>query len=160
MTILVRRALARDAGGIARVHVRAWQEAYAHLVPAEARDRLSIEQRERRWGELLATGGADTWVATDDTDVIGFASSSAFRDGDAPRPLELQAIYVLASHYGTGAGQDLLDAAIGTAPAYLWVADDNPRARAFYAHNGFTPDGTTKVGPLAGTDVLETRLVR
>jgi GNAT superfamily N-acetyltransferase len=72
----------------------------------------------------------------------------------------LPSIYVVASHYGSGAGQRLLDAALGDLPAFLWVADDNPRARAFYARNGFVPDGTTKVGPVAGTPVLEVRLVR
>ncbi len=160
MTIVVRRAIPSDAHGIAVVHVRAWQETYQHLVPADALARLSVEQRERRWGELLRSGGLATWVAVEGTVVVGFANSSEGRDHDSPRPLELQAIYVLASHHGTGAGQDLLDAVIGSAPAYLWVADDNPRARAFYARNGFVTDGTTKLGPLVGTDVLETRLVR
>lgn len=38
---------------------------------------------------------------------------------------------VLASHYGSGAGQQLLDAAVGDGGAYLWIADENPRALAF-----------------------------
>jgi hypothetical protein len=33
----------------------------------------------------------------------------------------------------------LLDAAVGSAPAFLWVAVDNPRAHAFYARNGPEP---------------------
>ena len=55
---------------------------------------------------------------------------------DAPRDLELESLYVLASRHGSGAGQSLLDAVISDRPAYLWVADNNPRARAFYTRNG------------------------
>jgi ribosomal protein S18 acetylase RimI-like enzyme len=160
MTIEVRAATPADARGIADVHVRAWQEAYAHLLPAEDLARLNVEQRERRWVEILTLAHALTCVAVDNGTVVGFANSEPGRDADSPRELELPSIYVLASHHGSGAGQQLLDAVLGERPAYLWVADDNPRARAFYARNGFRPDGTTKIGALAGTDVLEARLVR
>jgi len=160
MTIEVRRAVPVDARGIAEVHVRAWQETYAHLVPAVALARLSIDQRERRWGEILAPGGPANWVATDGSIIVGFAGSSAARDNDAPRTLELQAIYLLASHHGGGGGQQLLDAAIGAAPAYLWVAGDNSRARAFYLRNGFVADGAEDTHVLAGTPVLAIRMVR
>lgn len=47
----------------------------------------------------------------------------------------------LADLHGTGAGQLLLDAVLGDSPALLWVAKDNPRARRFYARNGFAADG-------------------
>lgn len=40
-----------------------------------------------------------------------------------------------------------------------WTAEDNPRARAFYARNGFTPDGARKVEP-SWEDLAEVRLVR
>ena len=58
------------------------------------------------------------------------------------------------------AGQMLLDAALGDAGAYLWIAEDNPRAFAFYRRNGFVPDGATAVHELAGTPVRILRMVR
>ena len=67
---------------------------------------------------------------------------------------------MLASHYGSGAGQLLLDAAVGSSGAYLWIADDNPRAFAFYTRNGFVPDGATGSHELAGTPVRILRMVR
>lgn len=158
--IEVRAAIVSDARGIAVVHVQGWREAYAHLVPADALARLSIDQRELRWKEIIVDPDSRTWVAVDTGRIIGFARAAPARDAESPREIELSEIYVLASHHGTGAGQRLVDAAIGESPAVLWVADDNPRARAFYARNGFQPDGVTKVGPLAGTDILEARLVR
>jgi GNAT superfamily N-acetyltransferase len=160
MTLVVRPAELSDARGIAEVHVQGWREAYAHLVPAGALARLNIDQRELRWTEIIPHPNAHIWVATDAELVIGFAGAGTSLDPEPVRDLELQSLYVLASHYGTGAGQRLLEAVLGDSPASLWVADDNPRARAFYARNRFRPDGLTKIGPLAGTDILETRLIR
>ena len=159
MDVVVRRATVEDAAGIAAVHVKAWQEAYAHLVPAENLARQKVEQRALRWGEILDEGVRSVFVATDDGAVVGFAGSAA-RDQDAPRDLELESIYVLENFHGTGAGQLLLDAAVGSAPAFLWVAEDNPRARAFYGRNGFAPDGEWQMHPLAGVPVRVVRLVR
>jgi GNAT superfamily N-acetyltransferase len=56
-------------------------------------------------------------------------------------------IYQYARAHGTGTGQALLEAAVGDRPAYLWTAEDNPRALAFYTRNGFIPDGTRKIIP-------------
>ncbi len=67
---------------------------------------------------------------------------------------------MLASHYGTGAGQLLLEAAVGGKGAYLRIAADNPRAAAFYRNNGFTADSTELTAELVGTPVRIRRLVR
>jgi GNAT superfamily N-acetyltransferase len=160
MTVEVRPAHSEDAHGIAEVHVRAWQEAYPHLVPIEILARLSVDQRELRWTQILDRGDLDVAVATNDGMIVGFATASANGDPDQPRDRELESLYLLAARYGSGLGQRLLDAVLGDAPAFLWVADDNPRARAFYARNGFVSDGTSKEGPVAGTPVLQVRMVR
>jgi GNAT superfamily N-acetyltransferase len=160
MTVDVRPAGVEDARGIAEAHVLAWQQTYAHLVPSEILAGVSVEQRELRWTQILARPGLDVAVATDDGAVVGFASAHTDVDSNEPRDRELESIYLLAGQHGSGLGQRLLDAVIGDAPAFLWVAEDNPRARAFYVRNGFVPDGTTKVGPVAGTPVLEVRMVR
>lgn len=68
-------------------------------------------------------------------------------------------LYLLVDVHGGGAGQALLDAAIGTEPAQLWVATDNPRARRFYARNGFVADGT-EIVDIGHGDLAELRMVR
>lgn len=149
-----------DAPGIARVHIQAWRECYAHLLPAASLAALEHGPREARWRKIIAAAASDTWVACRAQEIVGWASAGAGRDEDGPRPRELQGIYVLASQYGSGAGQLLLDAAVGSGGAYLWIADDNPRAFAFYARNGFVPDGATGSHELAGTPVRILRMVR
>jgi hypothetical protein len=44
--MITRDAELRDAGGIAKVHVRSWQAAYAGIVPDEDLAQLSVDQRE------------------------------------------------------------------------------------------------------------------
>ncbi len=112
-------------------------------------------------GETLLTMTlTDVWVALDGEVIVGWATTSPGRDDDAPHPLELEGIYVLASHYGSGTGQSLLHASIAQRHVYLWMAADNPRAGAFYRRNGFRHDGTTKTEALAGEPVEVIRLSR
>lgn len=158
--LTVRAAVPDDATDIARVHIQAWRECYAHLLPAASLAGLEQGPREARWRTIIASATSDIWVASHETDIVGWASAGPGRDDDGPRPRELEGIYVLASHYGSGAGQLLLDAAVGGSGAYLWIADDNPRAFAFYTRNGFIPDGATGSHELAGTPVRILRMVR
>ncbi len=156
----IRYAVPGDAAGIARVHVQAWREAYAHLLPADTLAGLDEGAREEMWRKTIAAATTDIRVASDGAEIVGWATAGAGRDADAPRPLELEGIYVLASHHGTGAGQLLLDAAAGGRPAYLWLAADNPRALAFYRRNGFVLDGASATAELAGVPVPIVRMVR
>ncbi|WP_258369928.1 MULTISPECIES: N-acetyltransferase [unclassified Curtobacterium] len=77
----------------------------------------------------------------DQSGVVGFAAVQTIAELHAVRPEELTMLYVLARAHGGGAGQALLNATLGGRPASLWVAANNPRARAFYRRNVFTPDG-------------------
>ena len=61
--------------------------------------------------------------------------------------------------HGSGTGQALLDAAVGDRPAFLWTAEDNPRAQAFYRRNGFIADGARKIEP-EWENLAEIRMVR
>ncbi len=157
--LTVRPADVRDADAIAAVHVQAWREAYAHLLPAEFLAALDVDARAARWRGIIAEPDVDVLVATVDDTVAGWASAGPGR-GERPRDRELEGIYVLAEHHGSGAGQALLDAAIGPAPAFLWVADGNPRAEAFYRRNGFERDGTVKHEPIGPHGLDAVRMVR
>ncbi len=142
------------------MHIQSWRETYAHLVPERVLDDLDHDARAARWRQILESGASEVWVALDGDEIVGWGSAGAGRDEDAPADRELNGMYVLTSHHGTGAGQALLDNAVGPRDAYLWVAAENDRAEAFYRKNGFTPDGTAGTAELAGTPVATRRLVR
>jgi len=159
-SITVRPARVADADAIAAVHVTAWREAYAHLLPAAFLAALDVHQRAARWRRIIDQGSTDVFVALDGDATVGWASASDGRDEDAPRSRELEGIYVLASAYGSDAGQALHDATLGDMPAYLWMADDNPRAEAFYRRNGFTRDGGAKQEPIGPVQLDVVRMTR
>ncbi|WP_445442149.1 GNAT family N-acetyltransferase [Clavibacter sp. km1a] len=158
----VRPAAPDDADGIAEVHIRTWRETYAHLLPASYLDGLDVTTRAEDWRRTLTEGSAETppFVALDGDRVVGFALTGPARDADPPRPFQLYAINVVASAHGTGAGQVLLDAAVGDVPAYLWAADDNPRAESFYRRNGFARDGAVERQTFQGAEMVTVRMVR
>lgn len=159
-TVTVRRATVDDARGIAEVHVTAWREAYAGRMAADFLASLDVDRRAAGWARIVERGETDVFVAERDGTIVGWATAGRGRDDDAPRDRELEGIYLLASAYGSGAGQQLLDAAVGDAPAYLWVMDGNGRAEAFYRRNGFTRDGATATHPAGDATVSAVRMTR
>lgn len=158
---MIRPAGPEDAVGIAHVHVRTWQVAYAHVFPAASLANLSVERRHRLWDEYLRRDGVGIFVSETDAAVTGFVSVGASRDlvGGG----ELYAIYVDPAHWGTGAGNELIAAgeewlrAHGYDHATLWVLDDNPRARRFYQRAGWSVDGAARTSQHLGVDTPEVR---
>jgi GNAT superfamily N-acetyltransferase len=168
---VVRLARPDDAADLVRVHLACWREAYGHLLSEQflAAREADAERRTQRWREGIA-GGDAPWLAVADGAVVGLAlavdpsapvaaRTDLHEAADQPPGLELAMLYVLASHHGTGLGQQLLDAAVGSQPCSLWVAEDNPRARAFYERNGFRADGAHRTEPTF-EDMAIVRLVR
>ncbi|WP_295818154.1 GNAT family N-acetyltransferase [uncultured Microbacterium sp.] len=159
-TVRVRPASVDDARGVAEVHVQAWREAYVRQLPATVLAGLRVEPRIERWASIIEDDVTDVFVAEVDGRIVGWATAGDGRDDDRPTSRELEGIYVLAAHHGTGAGQLLLDAAIGAGDAYLWMMDDNPRAEAFYLRNGFVRDAIERDQLFAGHPIHIVRLVR
>ena len=142
--ITVRPAVPDDADAIVDIRNTGWREAYAHLLSTEFLATLTDDSES--WREGLASARRSvTVVAELDGDIVGFAHAGPSAEGGAPRDWCLAMIYQYRRAHGSGTGQLLLDAAVGDRPAYLWTAEDNPRALAFYTRNGFVPDGTRKI---------------
>lgn len=140
-------ANAADARGIAEVHVRAWQAAYVHLMPAHYLAGLSVDAREQAWTELLGDAGPETLVARSGSRVIGFAAHGASRDAGADvNVAELWALYVAPEAWDQGVGSALWRAARSSmaakpfVSASLWVLVGNARAIEFYRRMGFEED--------------------
>lgn len=141
--VVIRRAVADDAAAMAALHIDCWDDAYTGLVPQHFLDdrRAIHDERVEHWRAILSEHH-DTLVAEGPSGLLGFASAGQGRDNDVDLDLELWALYVRASCWGTGLGFALLEEAIGDRAAYLWVLADNPRAIRFYERQGFRFDGT------------------
>lgn len=149
MTVSIRRAEPSDSAAGAACHIACWREAYADIVdPAVLAERTSdLAGRTERWHQMTAAPQPRWLAVTDGDEVVGFSAAGPGRDDDIDIPLELYAIYVRVAHQGTGTADRLIGAAIGSAPACLWVFEANPRAQAFYARHGFVADGFRKIDP-------------
>jgi len=160
VTITIRRAEPSDAAAGAACHIACWREAYADILdPAVLAERTSdLVDRTERWRQMTAAPQPRWLAVTESGEIVGFSAAGPGRDDGIDIELELYAIYVRAAHQGIGIADRLLRAAIGSAPAYLWVFEGNPRAQAFYARHGFEADGERKIDPFF--ERPEIRMVR
>ncbi|MDH6238086.1 GNAT family N-acetyltransferase [Cryobacterium sp. CG_9.6] len=161
-TVVVRPVEEADADSLGRVHAACWHETYDHLLTAAALSKLRPERLATMWHGITKRGpDYRQVVAIDDGEIVGFAGSSPTDDQDQPAGTrELKTMYLLKKYQGTGVGQRLFDAVVDPGTSILWVAADNPRAHAFYARNGYAPDGHEKVEEVLGEQLHEVRLVR
>ena len=155
----VRKASLEDAEEIGHVHYEAHVQTYSGKFPEGVIESFSASQRSKMWTRFLTENFGELWVAELEGRIVGFASTGPPREQPPVSDLELGSIYLLAAHHGSGLGQELLDVALGGRGASLWVLDDNPRAHAFYARNGFSPDGADQIDEHFG-NVREIRMLR
>lgn len=163
-TYEIRLATPEDIKATLGMKLQAWREAYKEQRPdsfftdAEAR----LEAEADWWARGLAQG-AELWIATDgQSNVIGVAGGGPVADDDSDTGvgIELQVLYVLAGHHGTGLGEKLLETVLDGRDAVLWVLEDNPRAQAFYVKHGFAADGRIEALADAWSGLNEIRMVR
>jgi ribosomal protein S18 acetylase RimI-like enzyme len=157
LAIELREARRGDELAVAEVHVRAWQEAYRGLIPAEFLDALDPRERAGRYTFESSDPRAPTTILAvregeDGAEAIqGFVTFGPSRDDDAPSHGEVYALYVDPDRYQGGVGRLLMAESrrrlreSGFAAAILWVLDGNIRASRFYEREGWTPDGATRV---------------
>lgn len=160
----IRLATEQDVRPALQMKLQAWREAYATL-----RDESFFAHHEGQldgqaaWWERGLASGAQFFIAEDrDGRIIGLAGGTPVieEDQDAGVDVELGMLYVLEEYYGTGLGQHLFDVVLGQHDALVWVLQGNERALAFFAKQGFTPDGTSEALTGSWDGLIEQRMVR
>jgi len=166
MSYTLRKPELEDAMELAALHVACWKQAYSGLLPEGFFDAAHLQQRIGLWRRILGDPNPGFHLAlacNEDGELIGFSfAAPCSQDAiDVPEGIERQLynLYLLNDHHGSGAGQQLIDAALGDQPAMLWVAEQNPRAIAFYKRNGFEFDGQAVQDPTAPL-ITDVRMVR
>lgn len=156
--LTLREATVDDVEAGARLHQACWREAYAPYVDGDLLEaRLeNVASWEDAWRSQIESG-LPRLLAVRGDELVGFAVAGPNREPELPMQ-ELYALYVRRSWWGSGVGQALLDEAIGNSACSLWVLEDNQRAQAFYARNGFGRDGAREL--MEWLDVHEIRMTR
>jgi ribosomal protein S18 acetylase RimI-like enzyme len=135
---IIRSAENRDSAAIACIHVEAWRDAYADLMPANYLAQLDPKIEAARWARSLGIGQNDrTLVAEVEGKVVGYASIGAAR-GHAPGAGEIYALYVETDWREQGIGRAIVETAFtrfrqrGLTTAFIWCLEGNTAARGFY----------------------------
>jgi phosphoribosylanthranilate isomerase len=169
--VVYRVATPADAEALAVVHVQAWREAYAGLIPDEVLAGLDPLRRAAMWRGIIGDRGG-VQLAEQNGAIVGFGAAGPQRDASLPFSAEIGALYVRRAAQRRGVGRrlmalmarDLLDRQYSSAS--LWVLERNTPARQFYeALDGRVVtrreeerDGFMSVGVAYGWDDL-TRLL-
>ena len=151
--ITIRKALPEDANIYTDCLISCWQSAYKGIVPDEYLESM-IKERDQRVGRFKKVftnpGDCEYYCVMNAENMIGFLTINKSRCADSSYIGEIWAIYLIEEFCGKGFGKDLLDFEIQELrrvepkEIFLWVFEDNKRARRFYEKNNFRFDGTTR----------------
>jgi ribosomal protein S18 acetylase RimI-like enzyme len=140
--VTIRSAENSDSASIARIHVEAWRDAYADLLPVDYLARLDPKIEAARWARSLGIGpNGRTLVAEVADSVVGYASIGAARDRGSEAG-EIYALYVETDWREQGIGRALVETAFarfhrrGLTMAFIWCLEGNVAARGFYSRCG------------------------
>ena len=130
-----------DLFAVSRVYEESWKSAYSGLLPQEYLARISKGQ----WIPSLQEPERETLLLLDGCSIVGVAGCCPSRTPALADWGEIASIYLLPAYWGTGWGRQLFAAAVaalegrGYCNLFLWVLEENRRARAFYKKMGFCP---------------------
>ncbi|CAM2731549.1 GNAT family N-acetyltransferase [Salinicoccus roseus] len=142
----IRKAVLKDAPGIAKVHVDSWRTTYKEIIPGSYLNDLSYEERTGMWNRVLKEERGNVIVAEgEDGGIAGFASRNGKDDS-----CDLTAIYLLEEFQGRGIGKMMFEKLfkhfkeVGYGKIYVEVLEDN-KTRRFYEYYGAKLTDTVEI---------------
>jgi ribosomal protein S18 acetylase RimI-like enzyme len=145
----LREATSSDAVVIACLHAESWRSAYRGIFSDDFLDNRVHEERKKSWQARFsgATGPFFVLLAENGGQLAGFAC--VFPDQDPIWGSYLDNLHVAPGLTGLGIGRSLLSEAArrlerngSHGGLYLWVVEQNRRARGFYERAGGTIVGS------------------
>ncbi len=138
---------------ISRVYEESWKYAYRGIIPQTYLDSIP----EGRWAENVDRFA--TLVCVDSGRIVGVSSFCRSRSNRFDGWGEVVSLYLLPACMGRGCGRMLLTAAVselqkqGYDDVFLWVLEENSRARRFYERFGFVRSGQRMEAVIGGRTV-------
>ena len=165
----IRTATLQDARDIAKIHVQAWRSGYEGIMSAEYLRSRSVETRTEKWSEALSTRSPGINLVIElEEEIAGFCVYGPARDHDLSHENagELVALNISPDYWSMGLGTELIRHVISDSDKrmwqslYLWVLEENSRARRLYEYMGFENTGIAKTDvSIAGNKLRDIRYV-
>ncbi len=151
-----------DFEAIGNIYACSWKTAYRGIVPQSYLDGLN----GGRLSTTLANSQYDAFIILDGDKYVGTSSVCAARDEKKVGWGELISIYLLPEYFGKGYAKPLFDCSVnalvseGFTNIYLWVLDENIRAKRFYEKQGFRHNGDQKSITIGCKELQEIRYIK
>ncbi len=148
-----------DRKEISKIYEESWKSAYKGMIPQHYLDSIP----EGRWVSNIDNTSQKTMLCIDNGIIVGTSSFCASRLEQFHGWGEIVSIYFLPEYMGKGYGKHLLQSVINELKKmdyhniFLWVLEENVRARHFYEKNGFSSSGDYLSDNIGGKDLREVR---
>ena len=152
---------ADDKMTISRIYEESWKYAYKGIIPQDYLESLP----EGRWVANLENSNGGTLVCVDNGRIVGTSSFCESRFNQFKGWGEIISIYLLPDYMGRGFGKVFFDSVIvelkkmGYRNIFVWVLEENLRARKFYEKEGFVMTDVYLDDNIGGKDVREIRYI-
>lgn len=146
-----------DRLAISHIYEESWKYAYKGIIPQSYLD--SIPQG--CWAPKVDQEGIGSLLLLDDDILIGTSSYCRSRWNEFEGWGEIISIYLLPQYMGKGYGRHLLNAVVdglkkqGYGDIFLWVLEENMRARRFYEKCGLAFSGYSRKDNIGGKELVE-----
>lgn len=151
-----------DRNALSRIYEESWRFAYMGIIPRDYLDGIPKGQ----WAASADKPNIRTLIATENGEMIGTSSFCSSRFEDMEGLGEIVSIYLLPDFMGKGYGKRLFEEVqrelekMGFADIFLWVLEENTKAREFYERQGFVPNGKYLDDNIGGKSLREIMYVR
>ena len=163
MTVCIRKIRPEDDRmAISKIYEQSWKSAYKEILPQS----YLHEIPRGHWASVIDSPGWNTLILLDQEKMVGTCSFCQSRFLQYKDCGELISLYLLPAYMGKGYGRELLEAAIselagqGYPEIFLWVLEQNYRARQFYERFAFVKTEDVIEDEIGGRRVREIRYVR
>lgn len=152
---------ADDRMAISKIYEESWKCAYKGIIPQQYLDSIPAG----RWAAKADNPTQKTLLCIDDGKMVGTSSFCKSRFEQFCDWGEVVSIYFLPEYMGKGYGKILMESVVaelkrqGYENIFLWVLEENIRARHFYEQFGFTLTDDFMEDQIGGKDLREVRYI-
>ena len=150
-----------DRMELSKIYEESWKYAYKGIIPQDYLDSIP----NGRWSSNFDNPNWKTLICIDNGRIVGTSSFCKSRFEQFHDWGEVISIYLLPNYMGKGYGKALMKSTLselkkeGYENIFLWVLEENSRARHFYEQFGFSPTDDFLDVNIGGKELREVRYI-